>query len=194
MIIFHPNVTKYHMMYTTICSHISQKYSKNCVECSSLSMKIIEFYYNLMVLLCIFVCPNGVQVRKERKFQKKNENISNMYTRVGILYFTQNKKTLRVGISSSGTVNGFFRISKTQNSSIDLNIESYVSVISLYDLDTVSPVRVEIWRQNIFSFFYAYDFVELSFIFVFILWYFYPPLTHFSNKKVDHNYIVYDIY
>ena len=43
----------------------------------------------------------------------------------------------------------FFRISKTQNLSIDLNIELYVSVIALYDEDTVSTVRVEIWKENI---------------------------------------------
>ena len=59
----------------------------------------------------------------------------------------------------------FFRISKTQNLSIDLNIELYVSVIALYDEDTVSTVRVEIWKENIFSFFY--HFVKLSFIFCF---------------------------
>ena len=79
---------------------------------------------------------------------------------------------------------GFFRISKTQNLSIgttflDLNID----VISLYDLDTVSPVRVEIWKENIFSFFY--HFVELSFIFCFhFCGIFTPPPHVFQTKKL----------
>ena len=86
----------------------------------------------------------------------------------------------------------FFRISKTQNLSIDLNIKLYVSVIALYDEDTVSTVRVEIWKENIFSFFY--HFVKLPFIFCFHLLWHVQPLPHiFSNKKVDHNYIVYVI-
>ena len=77
----------------------------------------------------------------------------------------------------------FFRISKTQNLSIDLNIELYVSVIALYDEDTVSTIRVEIWKENIFSFFY--HFVKLSFIFCFIFCcIFNPPLTHFQTKKL----------
>ena len=82
-------------------------------------------------------------------------------------------------------MSGFFWISKTQNLSIDLNIELYVSVISLYDVDTVSPVRVEIWKENMFSFFYAYHFVELSFIFVFIFVVFLtPPHAFFKQKKL----------
>ena len=60
---------------------------------------------------------------------------------------------------------GIFRISKTQNLSIDLNVELYVYVIALYDEDTVSTGRVEIWKENIFFIFY--HFVKLSFIFLF---------------------------
>ena len=85
-----------------------------------------------------------------------------------------------MGFSKSGTVGGFFRISKTQNLSIDLNIELYTSVIALYDVDTVSKVRVEIWKENIFSFFYHFSHFLLFF---YCLHFFHPP-PHFRTKKL----------
>jgi len=55
-------------------------------------------------------------------------------------------------------------------------------------------VHSSCWNLEGKYFFIFYHFVELSFIFCFhFLWHFKPPLTHFSNKKVYHNYIVYDI-
>ena len=65
----------------------------------------------------------------------------------------------------------FFRISKTQNLSIDRNIELYVSVLALYDEDTVSTVRVEIWKENIFFIFLSFCRTFFYFLFSF-LWYF----------------------
>ena len=87
----------------------------------------------------------------------------------------------------------FFRISKTQNLSIDLNIELYVSVIALYDEDTVSPVRVEIWKENIFFIFLSFCRTLFYFLFSFFVAFLTPPHMFFKQKNVDHDYIVYDI-
>ena len=58
---------------------------------------------------------------------------------------------------------------KTQNLSIDLNIELYVSVIALYDEDTVSTVRVEIWKENIFFIFLSFCRIFFYFLFSFFV-------------------------
>ena len=71
-------------------------------------------------------------------------------------------------------------------------MELYVSVITLYDEDTVSTVRVEIWKENIFFIFLSFCRTFFYFLFSFFVTFLTPPHT-FSNKKVDHNYIVYDI-
>ena len=79
---------------------------------------------------------------------------------------------------------GFFSNFKTQNLSIDLNIELYVSVIALYDEDTVSPVRVEIWKENIFFIFLSFCRTLFYFLFSFFATFLTPPLTHFQTKKL----------
>ena len=54
------------------------------------------------------------------------------------------------------------------------------------DEDTVSTVRVEIWKENIFFIFLSFCQTFFYFLFSF-LWHF-QPLPHiFSNKKVDNN-------
>ena len=74
--------------------------------------------------------------------------------------------------------------------SIDLNIELYTSVIVLYDADTVSPVRVEIWKEIIFIFFYYFR------NFHFFCFHFFHPLTPghriFQTKKLNHTCIFYE--
>ena len=77
----------------------------------------------------------------------------------------------------------FFRISKTQNLSIDLNIELYVSVIALYDEDTVSTVRVEIWKENIFFIFLSFCQTFFIFLFSFFVTFSTPPSHIFKQKS-----------
>ena len=74
-------------------------------------------------------------------------------------------------------------LSKTQNLSIDLNIELYVSVIALYDEDTVSTVRVEIWKENIFFIFLSFCRTFFYFLFSFFCDILNPPSHIFQTKK-----------
>ena len=61
-----------------------------------------------------------------------------------------------------------------------------MSVIVVYCMhrDTVSPTRVEIWKENKFLFFHLHTYYYVLFI-VFI---FHPP--HIFEQKVDHDSIL----
>ena len=68
---------------------------------------------------------------------------------------------------------------KNLNLCIDLDVELCASAIALYDADTVSPVRVEIWKENNFLFFKF--FIIFSIVFIFF------TASHLQTKKMNHN-------
>ena len=91
---------------------------------------------------------------------------------------------LRVNLAYCGTIRA--KVCRPYNWSTDLSIHFQTSVIALNGVDTVSTVRVEIWKEIIFLFFC--HFFKHLFFYLFLFFHFFTPPPHMIfPKKVDQN-------